>query len=225
MPTFPSDAPLRLGWPQRHHAVYRGVEFRASPDELAPEAVLEPVAEPGPYAAPVQADGPGQRVDPAELDSWTRDRITFRWRGEPFVYRGHDRAAGLAAGDYTGDDRTFADAHLRRYGDKSLGYVPLDEITDLTEEQDDLLAIREAEIRALESLGPFAAGRTFLDRGEEFEPYALDGLWVKCRYLGRNPFVLAHGNLQSEPSPDGRTTDFVSLRPSALLDLLPPTAP
>ncbi|MQY09825.1 hypothetical protein [Actinomadura macrotermitis] len=222
MPIFPSDAPLRLGWPQRFHAVHRGREFRASSDELAAEAVLEPVTEPGAPGAPVRADGPGLRVDPAELDSWTRDWITFRWRGEPFVYRSHDQTAGVVAGDYTGGDQAFADAHLHRYGENSIGYVPLDEITDLSQEQEDLLAIRATEARALESLGPFTGDRTYLDRGEEFEPYALDGLWVKCRYLGRNYFVWAHWVLQTESSPDGGTTGFVHVRPSTLLDTLQP---
>ncbi|MBW8482514.1 hypothetical protein [Actinomadura parmotrematis] len=204
MPVFPSDAPFPLGPPERFHAVHRGREYRASADELAAAAVLEPAA------------GPGLRVDPAELDAWTRDRITFRWRGEPFVYRGHDKAAGVAAGDYAGADPDFAAAHLRRYGRHHLGYLPLSEITDFGREQDDLLAVRAGEARTLASLDPLAGGLTFLDRGEAFEPYALDGLWVKCRHLGGSPLVRSHWILRTEPSPGGGTTGFVSLRPSAL---------
>jgi hypothetical protein len=268
MPVFPSDAPFELAWPQRWHAVHRGREYRASQDELAATAVLRPISDapdrPGGLGSPVSPDGPGIRVNPAELESWTRDWTAFRWRGEPFVYRGHDTSIGVVAGDYAGSDRAFAEAHLRHYGDDCfLGYLPLGEITDMTMEQRDLLTDRAAQARALEALGPlgprtvatlddgtacpaadtadaqghvlltdpdgatrpvpvrrlrdwYITTRTYRYRNEEFEPYALDGLWVKCRYLGTNYFVWAHWILDTERSPKGDTVGFARRRPTDL---------
>ena len=218
MAIHPADAPFELLEPYRYHAVYNGREYRVTGGELDATVKILPADD--------ELDPEPQTVQAEQLESWTRDWITFRWRGEPFVYRGHKD--GLAVGDYLGSDREFARRHCRFPGSpNSPAYLPSAELTDHEQHSVDVLEIRAAEARAIEALGPLGPRtvdghtitRIYLYKGEEFEPFERDGLWLKCRYLGSNYFVWMHWILEVEERPNGRI-GYVRQRPSKLEPLI-----
>ncbi|MBR7833445.1 hypothetical protein KDL01_09220 [Actinospica durhamensis] len=221
MAIHPADAPFELLEPYRYHAVYDGREFRVTSGELAAVVQILPCGD--------ERDPVPLTVQPEQLESWTRDWITFSWRGEPFVYRGHKD--GLTVGDYLGNDPEFARRHCR-FPDvaNSPAYLPSAELTALEQHSTDVFETRAAEARAIEELGPLGrrtvdghtVTRIYLYKGEEFEPFERDGLLLKCRYLGRNYFVWMHWILEVEDGPSGRI-GYIRRRPSTLEPLIDKT--
>lgn len=218
MAIHPADAPFTLLEPYRYHAVYDGREFRVGSNVLDATVKLLPRDE--------DSEPESLTVRPEQLESWTRDWITFRWRGEPFVYRGHE--SGLTVGDYLGEDREFAKRHCRfPDSENSPAYLPSAELTDHEQHSVDVFETRAAEARAIEALGPLGPRtvdghtitRIYIYKGEEFEPFERDGLWLKCRYLGSNYFVWMHWILEVEDGPGGRI-GYVRRRPSTLEPLI-----
>lgn len=126
------------------YAVYRGHTYSAGGDGSGGRITLirERGDEPTPEGLePYPQDTPG-RTYFAPLDrveQWYSSTWTFRWKNESFSVIGV--RDGVVSGYYTGGNGAFAEQYLRRTGPIDYqGQFPLSEITDLTEQRDDLLA-------------------------------------------------------------------------------------
>ncbi|WP_037607342.1 hypothetical protein [Streptacidiphilus rugosus] len=100
------------------------------------------------------ADGSvGYPAPPEELDAWYAVHWTFRWRGEPFACT--DAGETTLSGNYLGDDRQFAAEHLKRRVRGHRGVFPREEVTELTEHQEDLLGPLRVLVRRLAEVDHF----------------------------------------------------------------------
>lgn len=81
---------------------------------------------------------------PSQLDDWYRTRWTFRWRDQPFEAIGSGE--GRITGWYAGREWWLIEDHLQRMEASAwTGTFSLDEVTDLTEHREDLLAAWKEE--------------------------------------------------------------------------------
>ncbi|MFE6923634.1 hypothetical protein ACFVAV_21600 [Nocardia sp. NPDC057663] len=80
-------------------------------------------------------------VDPSDLDAWYRWRWTFTWRGQPFN-SGGETDDGMINGYFEGNSQSWAEENglFREEQFIYTGVFPLDEISDLKKENEDLLA-------------------------------------------------------------------------------------
>ena len=124
-------------------AVYRGSVYSTWGATDSPEFSLIRDDDETPIPEGLQPD-PAQStraftVSPEQLEALYRAHWTFQWRGQPFQAIGS--GDGYISGWYVGRELHLISEHLHRVDrDGWLGRFPLDEVTDLTEHREDLLA-------------------------------------------------------------------------------------
>ncbi|WP_441248850.1 hypothetical protein [Kitasatospora sp. McL0602] len=134
------------------------VELLPAPGSPAPEGVAPRHA----------ADGSvvGYPLPPDRLDAWYAVHWTFRWRGELFECT--HATDSTVAGNYLGDDASFAKEHLKRRVRGYRGEFPRGEVTELTEHREDLLGPLTALVRRLVEANHFRPETYAVHRGRAY---------------------------------------------------------
>jgi hypothetical protein len=172
-------------------AVFHGERYPARPAEgLWPCVELLPAAGgpvPRGLAPRESADGPvGYPVPPEDLDAWYAVRWTFRWRGEPFECT--DADGTTLSGNYLGEDQRFAGEHLKRRVRGHRGVFPREEVTELTEHQEDLLRPLRVLVRRLAEVDHFRPQAYAVVRGRTYRAAAeADGSGLVALAAAGNP--------------------------------------
>ena len=124
------------------YAVYRGHTYAISVDpRLSRASLIRADGAPAPEGLKPDPHDPDKVffADLAQLEAWYHVKWTFHWRGQLFEAIGSNEAE--ITGWFAGDDLGLVLDHLRQIEAGAYqGTFPIDEITDLTEQRDDLLA-------------------------------------------------------------------------------------
>ncbi|SEM13370.1 hypothetical protein [Streptacidiphilus jiangxiensis] len=127
---------------------YQGNLYRVLGGRKSVRVTLALIEDGDPVPSDLQPDpnAPGRAffAGPEQLDSWYRTRWTFRWRDQPFDAVGSSE--GRIGGWYAGREWWLIEDHLERMEASAwMGTFPLDEVTDLTEHREDLMAAWKEE--------------------------------------------------------------------------------
>lgn len=126
-------------------AVYRGHRYKTGGGRaILPRITLlrEGDDDPVPEGLEPYGNAPARAyfVHPDQLDAWYTTTSRFRWKGASFATMGIK--AGRATGRFLGADGPFPELRDLEQVELTvfIGTFPVDEITDLTEHREDLLA-------------------------------------------------------------------------------------